>query len=452
MTPGRERSMRSLARAVFSEPDSMAARRASICDSTCARSSFREAPTARFNSSVAGFSQLSVICVSTPDLRPSQASRNCFQEDSSCAEAQSLSKRPRRSAKSAESSSGRVMPRWTRGSAVLFSCAVITFEGEYRRAQCNMPFRKKVSRVVKSQDAKIIAGIHRAKFARCRRVPRLRAGKCGGHLFETGQRQLAQPVRSCRDRAQHAAPLQRAGAERLGLLCLGLRRGGGFRCRHEGRECRGVLHGNIREHLAVESDTRGLEAVNQLAVGQAVQAGGGADALNPQAAVLAFLDAAVALGVTIGAIGGFLCGLVELALGEEKAFCPLEVLLAPCTALGAAFYACHGFLLLGGKQNRLRRRKEKHASCNGFVSGMNCLPHFSIALRRLITSAAIGRQAPVKRCLARFAGLASRIFLGGHTRKRPSEKFELTNGEIPTWLMVVGLKRGAAYCAPTWKL
>src|SRR6267378_3472343 len=251
-----------------------------------------------------------------------------------------------------------------------------------------MPCRKKVSRVVKSQDAKIIAGIHRAKFARCRRVPRLRAGKCGGHLFETGQRQLAQPVRSCRDRAQHAAPLQRAGAERLGLLCLGLRRGGGFRCCHEGRECRGVLHGNIREHLAVESDARGFEAVNQLAVGQAVQAGGCADTLNPQAAVLAFLDAAVALGVTIGAIGGFLCGLVELALGEEKAFCPLEVLLAPCTALGAAFYASHGFLLLGGKQNRLRRRKEKHASCNGFVSGMNCLPHFTIALRRWVTSAA----------------------------------------------------------------
>jgi hypothetical protein len=36
----------------------------------------------------------------------------------------------------------------------------------------------------------------------------------------------------------------------------------------------------------------------------------------------------------------------------------------------------------------LRRREEKHASRNGFVSGMNCSPHFSIALRRLISSAA----------------------------------------------------------------
>src|SRR5260370_39246702 len=110
--------------------------------------------------------------------------------------------------------------------------------------------------------------------------------------------------------------------------------------------------------------------------------------MNPEVAILALFDAAVALGVTVGAIGGFLCGLVELALGEEKAFCPLEVFLAPCPALGAAFYACHGFLLLGGKQNGLRRRAEKHASRNGFVSGVNCSPHFSIALRRSISSAA----------------------------------------------------------------
>src|SRR5229473_8415423 len=123
------------------------------------------------------------------------------------------------------------------------------------------------------------------------------------------------------------------------------RRRGGFRCGHERSECRGVFHRDIRKHLAVEGDARSLEAVNQLAVGQAVQARGGADALNPQAAVLALLDATVALGVTIGAIGGFLCGLVELAFCEEKAFCPLEVLFAPCPALSAAFYASHGFLL-----------------------------------------------------------------------------------------------------------
>src|SRR5882757_9252813 len=105
--------------------------------------------------------------------------------------------------------------------------------------------------------------------------------------------------------------------------------------------------------------------MDQLAVGQAVVACGRSKALNPKLAILALLDAAVALGVAIGAIGRFLRGLVELALGEKKAFCPLEVLLAPCPALSAAFYACHGFLLFFGKQDALRRREEKPRHATG---------------------------------------------------------------------------------------
>src|SRR5260370_19676290 len=151
-------------------------------------------------------------------------------------------------------------------------------------------------------------------------------------------------------------PYKRASVERLRLVRLRWRRSGSFGFGHELGEAGGVLHRDVRKDLAVQRDACSFEAVNQLSVRQAVVAGGGADALHPQAAVLALLDAAVALGVTVGAIGGFLRGLVELALGEEKTFCPLEVLLAPCPALGAAFYACHGFLLLDGKQDRLRTR------------------------------------------------------------------------------------------------
>src|SRR5208283_420289 len=83
--------------------------------------------------------------------------------------------------------------------------------------------------------------------------------------------------------------------------------------------------------------------MNESAIGQAILASGCADALNPQAAILALFHAAVALGVAIGAIGGFLSGLVQLALGEEEAFGAFEVLFAPSPALGAAFYAWHGF-------------------------------------------------------------------------------------------------------------
>jgi hypothetical protein len=83
--------------------------------------------------------------------------------------------------------------------------------------------------------------------------------------------------------------------------------------------------------------------VDELAVGDAVQSGSSANALNPQTAILALLDAAIPLRIAIRAIGCFLSGLVELALGEEEALGPLEILLAPSPALCAAFYACHGF-------------------------------------------------------------------------------------------------------------
>src|SRR5260370_6955936 len=86
---------------------------------------------------------------------------------------------------------------------------------------------------------------------------------------------------------------------KLGRLLLDRRWSGGFRRRHERSERRGILHGDIREYFAVERDARSLEAVNQLAVRQAVLAGGGAHALNPQAAILALLDPPGGLGLSL---------------------------------------------------------------------------------------------------------------------------------------------------------
>jgi len=106
-------------------------------------------------------------------------------------------------------------------------------------------------------------------------------------------------------------------------------------------------------NLAVEFDSGRFEAVNQLAVSEAVQAGSRADALNPEAAILALLDAAIAEGVTIRAIRGFLRGLVQLAFGEEKTFCPLEIFFAPCPALGAAFLREPWVLLLWPDSSRI---------------------------------------------------------------------------------------------------
>ena len=128
----------------------------------------------------------------------------------------------------------------------------------------------------------------------------------------------------------------------LGLFCRGLGRER-FGLFGELREAGGVLHGNVRQDFAIEGNARGLQAMDQLALGDAVLASSSADALNPQAAVLTLFYTAIALCVAIGAIGRFLRGLIQLALCEEKTFCPLEILLTPSPAFCAAFYAWHGF-------------------------------------------------------------------------------------------------------------
>jgi hypothetical protein len=69
-------------------------------------------------------------------------------------------------------------------------------------------------------------------------------------------------------------------------------------------------------------------------------------------------------------------------------------------------------MTLGDKQDA-GARNEKHAARNGFVSGMNCWPLIALAkIGKHLLQRLIGRQAPVKRCLARCAGLASRLSIG----------------------------------------
>jgi len=112
------------------------------CDSTCERSSLRAArQRAQFD--FGGFQPIVRDLREHTGFSPEPghhgiASRKIHQR----AQAQSASKRPLRSRESADSSSGRVIPRWTSGFAVLFSCSVIAFEDQQRRAQCNMPCEK----------------------------------------------------------------------------------------------------------------------------------------------------------------------------------------------------------------------------------------------------------------------------------------------------------------------
>ena len=101
------------------------------------------------------------------------------------------------------------------------------------------------------------------------------------------------------------------------------------------RESGGIEHREVGKHFPIEPHPGSLQSMNQLSVRQAIQPRGGADALNPQFAVFALFDAAIAERIAIRAIRGLLRGLVELAFGEKKALCALEILLTAGAALCA---------------------------------------------------------------------------------------------------------------------
>ena len=81
------------------------------------------------------------------------------------------------------------------------------------------------------------------------------------------------------------------------------------------------MHGDIGKHLAVELDPGLLQPVDQPAIGEAILARRGVDALDPQRAEGALLHLAVAIGV--------LAGLLDRLLGDADG-----ILAAAVIALG----------------------------------------------------------------------------------------------------------------------
>src|SRR3954467_3956033 len=122
---------------------------------------------------------------------------------------------------------------------------------------------------------------------------------------------------------QKRAPL---GAPGRSCWCCGSLSGRGLPgCLGESAERLGVAHGDVGQHLAVQLDTGQLEAVQELAVAHAVQAGGGVDTGDPQAAEVALAVAAVTVRVGLRLEQSLLRALVvvvrlaaeALRLGED---------------------------------------------------------------------------------------------------------------------------------------
>jgi len=85
-----------------------------------------------------------------------------------------------------------------------------------------------------------------------------------------------------------------------------------------------------------------------------------------------------------------------------------------------------GFSFKVGNKTGCGDAKKKHASRNGFVSRYELLGRVQDSpCGECLRLAAIGRQAPVKRCLARFAKLSFRIFFAGRLMPRPTAKESL---------------------------
>ena len=157
-----------------------------------------------------------------------------------------------------------------------------------------------------------------------------------GVLLQSSQRS----VRRLRSRKQRALRQPVVGAYAFAVrACLA--------CPAICANPRGILHRDVGEHLAVDFEAERFQAVHEFAVGNAIQAGGRADALDPQPAELALAYATVAIREAVRAIRGLLHGLVQLALGEEKTLGAPRKLLASRAALGAAFNSGHDFFSCG---------------------------------------------------------------------------------------------------------
>src|SRR6185437_9117914 len=109
---------------------------------------------------------------------------------------------------------------------------------------------------------------------------------------------------------------------------------------------RDVVHGEIRQYLAVDGDAGLAETVDQAAVGQPELARGRVDAHDPQGAELALLLLAADVGVLLGLGDGLLGNAIDLAAGVVIALRGLQGFLVTRTRSDATLDSCHGRLSL----------------------------------------------------------------------------------------------------------
>src|SRR5271156_2520334 len=103
-----------------------------------------------------------------------------------------------------------------------------------------------------------------------------------------------------------------------------------------------ILNRQIGQNLAVELHAGLLQSADELVVVQSIQAGGGADAHDPDRAVLALFLLAARVGKLQRAVDGFFRRAVEFGFSKEVSTGAFKNLFALGAAFGSAFYTRHG--------------------------------------------------------------------------------------------------------------
>ena len=93
-------------------------------------------------------------------------------------------------------------------------------------------------------------------------------------------------------------------------------------------ECLGIVHGEVGENLAVETDILLRELAHELGIGNTVLTGGGVDPLDPKGAEIALLGLAVTVSVSQTFLVSVLRYGPDILSGEEITAGSLKNLLA----------------------------------------------------------------------------------------------------------------------------
>src|SRR6476646_7346778 len=109
----------------------------------------------------------------------------------------------------------------------------------------------------------------------------------------------------------------------------------------DGAERLGLVHRDVREHLAVEGDAGEVQRVDELAVGQTFRADRGVDSLDPQSPEAPLLHLAVAIGVLAGLLDGLPGDADRVLATAVIALRLFQDPLVLCAGGNTPFDACH---------------------------------------------------------------------------------------------------------------